>query len=484
MGLLPSVQKKAINASMPQVRPPLAEAASLKELGPAGSIIVNDISAALLEVASQPPRLRQDYALFQKEINRYEKAIEPLPFWLVEAMKWTTEDRLNRALAWARVLNLARIGADGNLLRLRLTPEGQQWLSVGAPENALQIFERLRSPKAEYELADWRLGLRGAVSPWGFVPPPSDMVFLGTHIISQQLVTGKFRTSRWQTTPEDYHALRAQLDSSLTALKPGSFYRLENVISHLVYYENNPLNLGLPAEQVAVYERDRLISRDRPEREALARTLLGVFILERLIPFGGVRSAIDDDGKICIARDPRLEGFFGREITRSAAEVDIFAGAKVVVQPDFSVVIIGANAAVAAALVPFCERATRGAGQGAIVLKLTRESVMRAVENRLKPQEIVARLEHHATNGVPANVFRQVREWSNWIRIVNCSSLIAVHCPDCEAADRVMAAMKRHAHRASETLVAIEREKLSTADLLKLREHGIIVDGQLVNREK
>ena len=59
--------------------------------------------------------------------------------------------------------------------------------------------------------------------------------------------------------------------------------------------------------------------------------------------------------------------------------------------------VIGANPAPSAALAPFCERTNRGGGQGAIVLKITHESVVKAVKNELKPPEIVARLKHHAS---------------------------------------------------------------------------------------
>ena len=34
----------------------------------------------------------------------------------------------------------------------------------------------------------------------------------------------------------------------------------------------------------------------------------------RLIPLGCVRAAIDDAGQICIAREPRLDAYFGREV--------------------------------------------------------------------------------------------------------------------------------------------------------------------------
>jgi hypothetical protein len=110
-----------------------------------------------------------------------------------------------------------------------------------------------------------------------------------------------------------------------------------------------------------------------------------------------------------------------------------------------------------------------------MVLKITRESVVKAVSHGLKPEEIVARLQRHASNEVPANVLREVRDWSNWVRRVTTSTLTVLRCPDQDTADRVMSAFKRQAQRVNDTLVAIDQKKLTSTERNKLRDHGIIV---------
>ena len=87
VGFLPAVREELIRASQPRERPPLVVCERPKEIGPDGSTIVNDLRAVLLEVVSEPPRLRQDQALFQKEVERFQAALEPLPAWLLEALK-------------------------------------------------------------------------------------------------------------------------------------------------------------------------------------------------------------------------------------------------------------------------------------------------------------------------------------------------------------------------------------------------------------
>jgi hypothetical protein len=109
--------------------------------------------------------------------------------------------------------------------------------------------------------------------------------------------------------------------------------------------------------------------------------------------------------------------------------------------------------------------------------------VVKAVKNGLKPPEILARLKHHASNELPANVQRQVQEWSTWVRRVTVSSLIALRCPDRDTADRVMAAMKRQAQRVNSTLVAVDLTNLTTVERNKLEEHGILLDDETADRK-
>jgi hypothetical protein len=67
----------------------------------------------------------------------------------------------------------------------------------------------------------------------------------------------------------------------------------------------------------------------------------------------------------------------------------------------------------------------------------------------------------------------EVHDWSNWVRRVTPATLIVLRCPDPDTADRVMGALKRHAERLNDTVVAID-QKLTAAERNKLQAHGII----------
>ena len=84
----------------------------------------------------------------------------------------------------------------------------------------------------------------------------------------------------------------------------------------------------------------------------------------------------------------------------------------------------------------------------------------------------------HASNEVPANVLREVQDWSNWVRQVTAATLTVLRCPDRDTADRVMGAMKRQAERVNDTLIALDQKKLTAAERGKLLGHGIIVEGE------
>ena len=478
VGILPAVREKISVAGLPRERPPLLPCESPKAFSPDGGPVVNDMRAVLLEVASQPPRLRQDQTLFHKEVERFQAALDPMARWLLDAMKWTEDGRLNRAMTWAQALRLARIEPEGKQIRLVLTPEGHEWLSGGAAEADLEIYRLMSTFEIIPELFSQHLDLfLLGLNPMDTLGP-ADVHFLGTHVVVLKLDGAKRPPQYFAAKPEDHLALREQLDTTLDRLKMDVFYRLDSVESHLAFGEHNPVNRGLPMEQVAVFWVTRSIPAGRLPREDIGRSVINAFLLERLVPFGCFRAAIDEEGRICIARGRRYDAYFGREVACPDPTSAAIAVARVVVQPDFSVMVIGRNPAPAAELAPFCERTTRGGGQGAIVLKLTRESVVKAVNNGLKPAEIAARLERHASKGVPANVLRQVREWSTWVRRVTASSLIGLRCPDSDTADRVMAAMKRQAERVDSTLVALNLRKLTTIERNKLQEHGILVDAE------
>jgi soluble cytochrome b562 len=479
VGFLPTVYEEMIQASKPRERPPLVVCERPVEVAPDGGIIVNDLRAALLEIATEAPQLRQDHSLYQKEMQRFQTALDPLPSWLSTALKWHDEGRVEQAITWARGLRLVKNSSEGKRIRLQLTLKGQEWLSGDIEEQHAGIYDVVREmgPNPDIDARAHGFTFNGMDPFYGYRTERTR--FFGEYVTAVEIHNEQSLSYHERAKAEDELALREHLDRALDVLNPGVFCRFDSVASHISFGECNPLNRGLPMDKVTVFWVHESIPPLEEEREKAGRLLIDVFVRRRLIPLGCVRAAIDEEGRICVARQSRYDAYFGREVAQINAANNHETAAKIVVQPDFSVVVIGLNPAPVAALAPFCERATRGRGQGAMILKITRESVVRAVASGLKPEEISARLERHASTKVPANVLRQVRDWSSWVRRVDSSSVTLVRCPNSDTADRVMGALKNQAERVNDTLVAVKCMMLASKERNKLKDHGIIVRGEL-----
>ena len=391
----------------------------------------------------------------------------------MHALGLTPEKRLKQAQEWAQGLKLVGKRIQPKQRRLEILPRGSQWLSSSLKEQYGRVYEFLRplpSDKGVFDSGTTYLSSIDSLSSY----QGSDHRFLGTNVTA--IKTRPDQPARyWEAKSKDHEALRNSIHRSFAALPLGIFHRLENVLDHLVFEQYNPLLLGLGQESVLVFEHGRSVPPLVELREQAARTVLTDFIRKRLIPLGCVQAAIDADGSLSIARHRRLDVYFGHEVTATEMAGQAATQTRVVVQPDFSIIIIGLNPAPAAELISFCERERRG-GHGALTLRLTRESVVKAVAYGMKPAEIVDRLRRLATNEVPSNVLRQVSDWCGWVRQAHASPVMIVRCQDSETADRIVAVMKRQAERVTETIVAIDQLRLTTADRNKLRDQGVLIE--------
>ncbi len=479
VGFLPAVREKIIQARRPRQRPPLEICESPAELAPPGSVLVNDLGAVLLEIANAPPRLRADHELYQREIDRFLSVLDPLPAWLLKAIDWSSQGRLGDAFEWARTLKLVTELAEVRSTRLHLSTKGRQWLSSSVEEQYMALIEHLtrapapENPFEQYEMlySVGRKPSRAAVT--------DDARFFGENWTIQKVDTRKAREQNWGIARSSERlALQPHVERALAALKPGVFYRLDSVCLHLAFGAHNPLNVGLPPDRTQVTRAGRQVPSLAEEREDAGNYLIETFMRRRLIPLGCVRAAVDKEGKVCVARELSCELYFGHKVDMAGLFPPSDHTSRVVIQPDYSVIVIGPNTASIAELTLLCERSTRGGGNGATILKITRESIVRAVRLGLKPADIIARLTRHASNDIPANVLREVKEWSSWVRQVKLSTMTVIRCGEQDSADRVMAVLRRQAERLSDTIIAIDHARLTAIERDKLMGQGIIVQAE------
>ncbi len=475
VGLLPAVHASRTSSLQHRERPPLVVSDPHASVLPEGSILVDDLRTFLLEIVAEPPRLRQDDEIFQKDQDRFLSAPVELPVALSHALELNKEIRLQQAQDWARHLKLVGKRSQAKQARLEISVRGNKWLTASLLEQHRQVYEFLQPH--DFGKAESRANTIPDMNPYAvYGSQEADLQFLGANAIAIRTRAG-YAEHYWTAKPDDHKALRDSLDRSLSALQIGVYYRLESVLDHLAFGQFNPLSLGLPFESVAVFLNGRSVPPIPEARDEAARDLLTMFLRKRLLPLGCFQAAIDAEGHLCIARHQIFDMYFGRKVDDEVLSGTSRSQSRVVVQPDFSIVVIGLNPAPAAELIGFCERERRG-GHGALTLRLTRESVVKAVAYGMRPEEIVNRLRRLASNDLPPNVLREVTEWGGWVRSVRASTRMLLHCPDSETADRIMAAMKRQAERLTETIVAVDQLKLTTADRNKLRDQGVLIEGK------
>ena len=465
VGLLPLVRKRVEEASKPRVRPPLAVVEKLEGHAPQMGLVTNDLRVFLLEIIAQAPRLRQDGGLFVKDEPRLLEALPAWPDWLVESLEMMPAERLLHAFDWAIEFKFVTKDAGEDRARLNLTTAGRAWLAADIEAQYAKIYDYLRAYSTRRDHYYYHEGLTAG-----------DALFLGTPAIvtAAKKQQSSYSSSYYDLKPEDRQALRDAISKAMAALPMGQFVELGGLLDHLAFGPHNPLMLGKKdPESVTVSLGNTRIPQLEERIETAGRILLKVFITRRLLLFDAMQAAVDDQGQLCVARQPRMDGYFGRKYKADGHAAK--AEAKVVVQPDFSIVVIGLNPAPAVDLAPFCDRSQGQAGQGAMIFKITRESVVRAVSQGMKGAEILARLNKHASVPVPANVLSEVREWSEWTRLVNVRPITVVRCPDAETVARVVSALGRQAEKLGDTLVGLSSDKLSSVDRAKLQANGIII---------
>ncbi len=449
-------------SSEPKTRPPLLPCPALADPGPTGGIDLSDLRSVLLEVTSERARLRRNRALFQKESERFEAVLDPLPSWLEKMYNLSPSRRCSIALYWAKSFRLTEDRTEGDRLWLETSDTGREWLASHVEEQFAFIFKSLREGSRPYDQTALQMSLR------------DDGWFLGASISVISIKDGdRSQVSYFYpfvSSVEQLQPLRDKLYACFQKLPLGVFHRLDNFAAHVCYGLDNPILLGHQSDEVCVRINGRLVHPREQSRYDTGRWLLGQFVSNRLVSMGCLQAGVDADGELTIARLPRLDVYFGRDLPVEAS-ASVLGETQVVVQPDFSVVVIGVDRSPLAELLPFCER--EPSRTGASVLRITRSSVVRASIAGLTGDEILNRLQRISRVPLPGNVVHEVREWSGWLRAVSSEPALLIRCPDAVAADRVVAALGRKALKLNETTVAFSSPTLDESERRKLIEQGV-----------
>lgn len=454
VGLLPSViRAKAARETKARIE--------LKPVPPAqvalpDGHVVPDMTAMLVELSSMPARLKQSDEVYARDKERLIGILPPLPGWMNQDQETEPVYRLYHALACSHELQLVGVTQNRDETVVEVTPTGHAWLAMANEEKHAALFRDLNR-----------------VRPAEGWQAPSDKAFLGCDIwvVSRQ---GKERpTSAYHLARRfDPLPLRAELHKAFRRLELGKFYRLDEVVNALSRTDN-PLLLGGPAKEVHVIQDGRVVLPLEEVQMETARNLISSLVEEKLGPMGCVQYGIDAKNQMLIARRPRLDAYFDPSVkVASAPESEV---TRLLVQPDFTLILIGLSPTPAADLAPFCERDRASVTPGTITYRLTRESVMRGLQIGLTGVEMEARLKRHASNAIPKNVEAQLRTWAEQSCRVTVATMLVLTCQSSEAADRAQAVLGKKSKRLGPTHVGLEGQRLTPSLRQKLAAQGVLV---------
>lgn len=420
-----------------------------------GRILI-EIRAFLLELIARPARLRVNREFFQKDYDRLAVILEQLVEIRQGRGNHVWPDRVSRIYNWALTFALVSQAEQRDDHVLKVNANGEEWLKMTPREQFGYMADRLRR-------------YNGATH---YGPGFDDSFFLGT---SFSVWVGK-ETSIPEHRREQRDAFRGAVHKTFRALPHGVFVRLADFVEDAVDGKHNPLLMGQGLANVAIIDRYRKVAHKDAVIKQAGREMLEQVIFGRLVPFGALRYGRNDAEEDLICRTSRLDIYFGvkpakKELEQEEEEPSI---SRVVVQPDFSVILIGRDPGPAADLLPFCERAGGRLDQGSLMLRITRDSVLRARTDGLAGKEILDRLQHHSSTPLPANVLEEVRGWCALVAEVHYSTAILIYCTDTAHANRVMQALGKHGERITPTLVAVAGSRLSKPIQTRLREQGLV----------
>lgn len=174
------------------------------------------------------------------------------------------------------------------------------------------------------------------------------------------------------------------------------------------------------------------VKRDAESLETEARTMLADFLFKRLIPLGGAELGCGH-GKSTGFRLNEI-GRYYIGATRKFPTSNRCTNGRVIVQPNFEIMILGSNLLAETNLAPICERT--GAKSGA-VFRITRQSIQQALRQGATTDSILATLRGLSDHDLPGNVVIEIGGWSQSRKTFVTRPATLFVCPDATVAARI-----------------------------------------------
>lgn len=490
LGIAPAV--KLIEAAQAKLVGPGRGAGPLRTVpasevdveGPSTGLVVNDMRSFLMEVLTAPPAVRQDGQIYQKDLTRIQATLVPWPDWVNDQLDLRPGDRLMDAVDYSEKLRLVEVTRAAKPT-VQITEAGREWLAMPPNRQYEEVYRRLREIEESSVYGsgydDFERSIFGHSSMMYRSGPPTDMAFVGAPLGIE------FRTRNPKRKPTQHRAyfrndfdptnkdyVRKLLEDVMRELPASGYIRVRELADQAISKDPLPLLGGRDIKDVNIWFGGRVMPQLMDKARACWTLVILTHIMEKLVPLDAADIALDKEGDVLVRATPRLMAFYGK--AKLPSEPVAAAASSVIVQPDFTVTVIGLSTSAAATLAGFCDRVQGHTGTGALTFKLTRDSIRRAVtQSKLTGAEIVKSLEGLVSKALPANVATEIHAWADWVRKVNVDNVLLVRCPDIETTARVVTALGKTAERISDHYVAVKLAKISSTERQRLLAQGVVI---------
>lgn len=398
VGLLPDARHDRARLILASTDFELKPSSVTVEQIPTAGLWIDDLRELLLEIANEPPKLKVNGSPYKKDEDRLLGVLPVCPFAL-ETHSRSLESRLSSTIELARELKFCDTIDDSTCNRLALVKRGEEWMGGSPAEAYLTLFN-------QFEVKPNKIDR----SPYGSYGNPEE-AFFGCDVRVAPRKESRLSRSFFPDT-KDMIQLQPFVWEFFAQLTPDAFYALETLQRKFFLLKSCPLLAGLAIGDIEFYFRHVNFQDVEGELPARAADFFITHLINRLLAFGCVKVGVDKEGKLHFARTMLLDAYYGKHTLTDQDLHDPNMGTTVVVQSDFSIiVVIGMNPGPVAQLATFCERVRGSLADGSVTLRITRDSVVKAVQHGTKPEAILERLKKLSSKPIPKNVEHEVNEW-------------------------------------------------------------------------
>ena len=399
-------------------------------------ILIHDMGAVLVECSGSPVAVRRsDLGMPARTVERLGRHLYPLPPWCEPFLAKTATRRLRAAQLFLHSLGYVAVRrGDGADTRMRVTEGGRAWLSLPVAQKIRAVLRHLEaapSPEQRIEL----------------LPSPPKLLLLSGRLDLREAVRDVFRRLEVGRHVEYRPYLRIVLERS-----------------------NPYLELRRKGLRMSVRGLDGYREPTKSELEDQWERLVERFLAQRLLVLEGVELGLTAEHRLSFALTE-----VGRCLLGLAKDFDYpaEAEARVVLQPNFEVVFLAANAEAEAGIGRFAERVGREVGT---LFRVTKQSVLRAASTGLDAQGLLDSLREHVAGPLPPNVETEIRGWLGQCRRVRLENALLIRLPDAETTARAVSAGGKLVRLVSDTVLEVVEPRRRVSLERRLAEEGIFLE--------